>query len=214
MEFPRKLTAIFVARLMHTTAKQAHWQRYSLLVGVLIASCLVPTAALSQIGGVTRSLLREGSQGAEVTELQSTLTLLGFFNGAVDGVFGNNTAEAVTRFQQAAGVEQDGIVGQATWNRLFPPTSISATLPAPSQPSTPSAPANPAPTPYPILRRGARGAAVIGLQSRLRAIGVFSGEVDGVFGDETLAGVEEAQRQLNLEPDGIVGPSTWEALLR
>ncbi|MBW4542250.1 MAG: peptidoglycan-binding protein [Myxacorys chilensis ATA2-1-KO14] len=218
MDFPRKLPATSVARRLNTAPKRLAWRRYSLLVGVLTISCLVPTIALSQTEGVTRSLLREGSQGAEVTELQSTLKLLGFFNGNVDGVFGDGTADAVTRFQQAASLDQDGIVGQATWDKLFPPTSIGA-LPAPSQFPNSSVPNSPAPAgsdyqPYPILRKGARGAAVIGLQSKLRAIGAFSGEVDGVFGDETLSAVEEAQRRFELDPDGIVGPSTWEALRR
>lgn len=214
MDFPRKLPATSVARRCDATPKRLTWRRYSLLVGVLTISCLVPTVALSQTGGVTRSLLKEGSQGAEVTELQSTLKLLGFFNGNVDGLFGDGTAEAVTRFQQAASLDQDGIVGQATWDKLFPPTSIGAALPAPSQLPNSSVPAGSDSEPYPILRKGARGAAVIGLQSRLRAIGAFSGEVDGVFGDETLSAVEEAQRRFELDPDGIVGPSTWEALRR
>jgi peptidoglycan hydrolase-like protein with peptidoglycan-binding domain len=58
------------------------------------------------------------------------------------------------------------------------------------------------------------GADVTRLQERLRAIGLFSGAVDGVFGRETEAAVQQAQRNYNLEPDGIVGPATWEALLQ
>lgn len=58
------------------------------------------------------------------------------------------------------------------------------------------------------------GADVTRLQERLKAIGLFSGAVDGVFGSETEAAVQQAQRTYNLEPDGVVGPATWEALLR
>lgn len=213
MKFLPTLTALFAVPVSSSQPQQPRWRRYSVLAGVLTVSCLMPTVALSQVGGVTRPLLKSGSQGADVSELQSTLKLLGFFNGSVDGVFGNNTAEAVTRFQQAAGLGQDGVVGQATWDSLFPPTSIGSTVPAPAQPPSASVPSNLAPSPYPILRKGARGAAVIGLQSRLKAIGLFSGEVDGVFGDETLSAVEEAQRKYQLAPDGVVGPSTWEAIV-
>jgi peptidoglycan hydrolase-like protein with peptidoglycan-binding domain len=52
------------------------------------------------------------------------------------------------------------------------------------------------------------------LQERLRTLGFFSGTVDGVFGEATQAAVKSAQRNFNLEPDGIVGSATWSALLR
>jgi N-acetylmuramoyl-L-alanine amidase len=59
-----------------------------------------------------------------------------------------------------------------------------------------------------------RGSAVSGLQERLKAIGLFNGAIDGVFGAETQESVKTAQRNFNLEADGIVGPATWLALLR
>ena len=55
----------------------------------------------------------------------------------------------------------------------------------------------------PTLRRGARGAAVKALQTKL---GVTA---DGVFGAMTEAAVRQAQRNKGLVPDGIVGPKTW-----
>ena len=58
---------------------------------------------------------------------------------------------------------------------------------------------------FPILRRGARGEAVRGLQNRLRAIGVYQGEADGVFGAGTETAVKTAQRKFGLEADGVVG---------
>ena len=59
-----------------------------------------------------------------------------------------------------------------------------------------------------------RGSAVSGLQMRLQAIGVFGGAIDGVFGTETQEAVKAAQQKFNLEPDGVVGSATWEALMR
>ncbi|NJL37440.1 MAG: peptidoglycan-binding protein [Leptolyngbyaceae cyanobacterium SM1_4_3] len=59
-----------------------------------------------------------------------------------------------------------------------------------------------------------RGPAVARLQERLRATGFFSGAIDGVFGTETQNAVRAAQRNFDLEPDGVVGPATWGALLR
>ncbi|MFM7424648.1 MAG: peptidoglycan-binding domain-containing protein [Elainella sp.] len=97
-----------------------------------------------------------------------------------------------------------------------PPAPAPAPSPAPSPAPTPSyTPATPAPAAEnPVLRVGSTGDAVTRLQERLQALGVFSGAIDGAFGAETEAAVLEAQRQFGLEPDGVVGPATWEALLR
>jgi peptidoglycan hydrolase-like protein with peptidoglycan-binding domain len=162
-----------------------------------------------------RPILQSGSQGAVVSELQATLKLLGYYTGSVDGLYGKSTIAAVTQFQQAAGIPVDGIVGAATWERLFPA--------APGQPPLEVAPATatpPAQTPdrseatLPILRLGMKGAAVTALQQRLQTIGLFSGAIDGVFGPETQAAVKSAQTRFGLEADGIVGAATWSALLQ
>lgn len=164
----------------------------------------------------TRSIVRLGSQGADVTELQSTLKLLGYFGGSVDGVFDESTDSAVRRFQQAAGLEADGIVGAATWNRLFPTSEPVAANPAPRNtvPIEPRRTEAPAPAGFPILRRGATGETVRGLQNRLKAIGVYAGEVDGVFGPGTEEAVKAAQQKFGLQADGVVGGATWAAILR
>jgi peptidoglycan hydrolase-like protein with peptidoglycan-binding domain len=105
------------------------------------------------------------------------------------------------------------------------PTVAPTVAPSPTQGYTPVAPA-PAPAPTvtatspatgateTALRRGMEGEAVTQLQTRLEAIGVFSGSIDGVFGAETELAVQQAQRNFGLEPDGVVGSATWEALRR
>lgn len=64
-----------------------------------------------------RPVLRRGSKGAAVTELQRALRKLGFML-AVDADFGPGTEVAVAAFQSANQLDVDGIVGNDTWVAL------------------------------------------------------------------------------------------------
>ncbi|WP_199313452.1 peptidoglycan-binding protein [Leptolyngbya sp. FACHB-671] len=63
--------------------------------------------------------LLPGSQGQAVTQLQTILQELGHYTAAVDGKYGDSTAEAVSKFQQAAGLTADGRVNTETWEKLI-----------------------------------------------------------------------------------------------
>lgn len=65
-----------------------------------------------------KPVLRKGSRGEEVRELQQRLNASGYSCGKVDGIFGQKTLEAVTAFQADRGLAVDGVVGAKTWNEL------------------------------------------------------------------------------------------------
>lgn len=94
------------------------------------------------------------------------------------------------------------------------PAAEAATASATPETATVAAATAPQPIDLPILRQGMHGPAVVRLQERLRAIGVFSGAIDGIFGAETQAAVKAAQTKFQVDADGIVGPVTWSVLLR
>ncbi len=78
------------------------------------------TVTATPPANIQRPVLKLGSQGNEVSELQAALKLLGYYNGNVTGLYSEKTAIAVSQFQESAGLIADGIVGPVTWNRLFP----------------------------------------------------------------------------------------------
>lgn len=66
----------------------------------------------------TAAILRQGATGGEVKEVQRRLKLWGYYNGALDGVFGAGTKSAVVAFQKKNGLPADGVVGKATYKAL------------------------------------------------------------------------------------------------
>ncbi|MFH7242703.1 MAG: peptidoglycan-binding protein [Spirulina sp.] len=109
----------------------------------------IPANPTTSGGRIVRPTLRLGSQGESVRELQSMLVLLGYYAGPVSGVYQEDTQLAVQRFQQAAAITADGIVGPATWSKLLPAPAAEITPPgqtvATNPPATNPPTANPAP---------------------------------------------------------------------
>jgi len=98
-----------------------------------------------------------------------------------------------------------------------PSPSAPATPPQPPASTTAPQPAAPAPaaeaSPYPTLKLGEEGDAVVRLQRRLGQKGFLESQPDGDFGPMTEEAVKAAQEALGLTVDGVVGPATWQALL-
>ncbi len=76
-----------------------------------------PTNTESEIV-LTAAVLRQGSKGEEVKEVQRRLKRWGYYDGSVDGVFGKATRAAVVYFQKKNGLTADGVVGKATYKAL------------------------------------------------------------------------------------------------
>ena len=71
-----------------------------------------------------QNALQEGSRGEKVRALQYMLSVLAEFISSIprvniDGIFGQETANAVTAFQRFAGLDANGVVNEATWDALY-----------------------------------------------------------------------------------------------
>lgn len=75
-------------------------------------------------------ILKHGSKGSQVAELQRLLKL------ADDGIFGDDTKEAVIKFQKSKGLKVDGIVGSKTWGKLLSNNRVDNIKPIYTQTST------------------------------------------------------------------------------
>lgn len=85
----------------------------------------------------TDALIRTGSIGPEVEQLQQRLKQLGYYEGGLDGQFGSGTRAAVERFQAQHGLRSDGMAGEETLAALY---AASAQTMAPQPTPPPPAP--------------------------------------------------------------------------
>jgi N-acetylmuramoyl-L-alanine amidase len=133
-----------------------------------------------------------------VRDVQRRLLALGFHIAAdeLEGRFGAETEGAVRAFQQQRGLPSDGQVGRDTWSEL-----VEAGWRLGDR------------TLY-LRSPWSRGDDVRELQRRLNALGFDAGKEDGLFGPSTHDAVLEFQRNTGADVDGIVGPTTTEALAR
>lgn len=140
--------------------------------------------------------VKRGSVGREVVDVQARLLRLGYELGVtgVDGIFGPETERAVILFQKKRGREADGIVGPETWGEM-----VDASYQLGDRQMYLKEP------PF-------RGDDVRELQATLNNLGFNAGRVSGVFGEQTDKAVHEFQKNVGVDPDGIVGETSIQAL--
>lgn len=165
--------------------------------------------------------LRRGTTGPYVVIVQTELNRISQSYPAipkvptVDGIFGSRTEASVRAFQQIFELEQDGIVGKATWYalvRLYVAVNRLSELRSQGQQFYSIS------WEYPSgLTSGNRGEKVRHLQYMLSVLAAYISEiptpaVDGVFGTETEQAVLAAQRWFSLPLTGVVDSNTWDAI--
>lgn len=148
-------------------------------------------------------VLRLGSTGTDVSDLQARLTELGYYTGAIDGRYASGTQTAVQEFQERNGLTADGIAGRQTQDLLYASSA---------QPKYVTVSASGDTEEHLLLKQGTSGVEVRKLQGRLAELGYYAGGVDGIYGETTASAVKAFQRANGLSGDGQAGAQTQSKL--
>ncbi len=165
--------------------------------------------------------LREGTTGVSVQLLQFFLAVVGAYYeqlpalplSSIDGIFGQQTREAVEAYQRMLQLPVTGIVDRATWTALVS-TYQSVLLARPIEEYLPEI-AGLRGGGQLFLVEGMRGGGVRALQQAINIIARSYANVptlnaDGIFGPATTEAVVSIQQMAGLPANGAVGPLTWQ----
>lgn len=137
---------------------------------------------------------------AAVQAVQEHLRSAGAYGGAVDGVWGPDSATALQRFQANHQLQTTGQLNQATATALgLDPAALLGTQQAALSPPVPAA-------------ETLRPASVRTIQERLRSLGFYTGGVDGVWGQSTQNAIQQFQQNRGLQPNGQLNTATVTAM--
>ncbi len=84
------------------------------LLMISVVSGMGEQAVSKMLNPSVQTLSRVGSRGDEVKQIQTKLKNWGYYSGNVDGIFGEQTRQAVISFQKKNGLTADGIAGPQT----------------------------------------------------------------------------------------------------
>lgn len=117
----RSRTALGVATLVATASLVIPASSASAGVRTSTEVRTAPAAAQAFATTTAQPVLRQGSRGTAVTNLQRRLAALHYDVGPIDGIFGPSTHHGVVAFQKVNNLTRDGIVGPQTWGALARP---------------------------------------------------------------------------------------------
>ena len=158
-----------------------------LLIMILLVSSVVTVSA------TPTSVLKLGSKGPEVIELQEKLIEKGYLNKKYrTGYFGPITKDAVLKYQKDNNIKQTGVVAELTIDSLFNKKTLSSSL---------------------VLKNGDENANVKLLQEALVTMGYLaSDKATGYFGDVTENAVKKFQKDNGISQTGTAATQTIEKI--
>ncbi len=178
------------------------------------------SAVIDTPSDTTSSVMKVGTYGDNVTELQLRLTELGFYNGDITGYFGEQTEAAYVRFQKAAGVYVDGIAGESDLEILYSdsaPTGSIVQLGASNNSDNAQEESSDVETTTEAetstnFSTGDYHDEVYNIQSQLINLGYFNDDATGYYGELTEEAVINFQNENGLISTGVVDELTYTTL--
>ena len=166
-------------------------------------------------------VLKEGDTGRDVELIQRKLNRISANYPGIpkiypaDGFYGPSTTDAVRKFQEVFGLDQDGLVGRSTWNQIqFIYNAVKKLYTVNSE----GIRITDVQTRYTdTLSEGATGDGVLTIQYYLSYIALFipsviAAAMDGSYGPATTNAVKSFQRTYGLPENGIVDRATWDKM--
>ena len=89
--------------------------------------------------GTPPGIMRIGDENSDVKKLQQALSILGYYDGKADGIYGNGTVKAVKAYQKDEGLEADGYAGEMTVKSIFGSCSSTSLTTQPKPDAKPAA---------------------------------------------------------------------------
>ena len=167
--------------------------------------------------------ISKGARGDEVKIMQTALNRISDDYPSipkiypVDGIFGDQTEEVVRKMQEVFDLTPDGIVGRATWYKIFYLYNALKNL---SELYSDGLRFEDVSFESPdVIMLGDTGVKVRTLQYMINVISEFNNNIpsvsiDGIFGEETENAVKAFQNEYNIEPSGKVRNDTWDLMYR
>ena len=163
-------------------------------------------APTPQPGAEKYTELKNGSEGEAVTALQSALAELGYLEEEdVDGKFGSKTEDALKVFQKRNGFTQDGIASQDLQLKLYEDTPKDTRGYRQYVRTVP-------PVAGAVIREKSKGEPVTKLQTRLKELGYYEGEITGVCDENTVAAIKLFEGKHGLVADGEMNAADQQVL--
>ena len=154
--------------------------------------------------------------GRSVTSLQTMLRVIALQDSACpmvipDGIYGEQTARAVTVQQERAGLPQTGITDFATWQ------AICAAFQAALVEVEPAAPLDLVMNPNQVILAGSNNLHVLLIQAMLQSLHEVYANVDpcvltGTCDEQTVCAIKSVQRCCGMPESGILDKRLWQLL--
>jgi peptidoglycan hydrolase-like protein with peptidoglycan-binding domain len=169
----------------------------NLLTGILFSALLLP----SNLSNSCDDYIENHPVRSDIM-MQVVLKSYGYYDGKIDGIFGNISKKALISLQKSNNIDSDGKIGPQTCTLLLNKKTI-----VKKNISTSVNISNEISQPETTYSQEIYDAQII-----LKNLGLYLSSLDGINGPQTKRAVKEFQTKAGLVSDGVIGSKTKAAL--